>query len=159
MTTTQSPASPADSLALSGTSYPVDEAYTQFVVFLEARPVQLLPVVPGSTMTDLVIAAIDRFPELGPCTGHRILSRPVPGLPPLQLCLWGVLGIDERVLPLSTANSATPFCVIRVRTSSTPTDIAFRVGDAIGLGSSLGSGVMRRRIHVCSKHWHFRCGP
>ena len=141
---------PSSSSAPSVVSHPVDDDHSHFVVFLESRPAQLLPVTAGSTVTDLVIAAIERFPELGPYTGHRVLARPVPGLPPIQVCLWGVLGVGERVLPVSTANSASPFCVIRIRTSLTPTQIALVVGETIGLGGSLGSGVLQRRYHVCA---------
>ena len=100
---------PSSSSTPSVVSHPVDDDHSHFVVFLESRPAQLLPVTVGSTVTDLVIAAIEQFPELGPYTGHRVLARPVPGLPPIQVCLWRVLGVGERVLLVSTANSASPF--------------------------------------------------
>ena len=150
---TQPPLSPASSSAQSQPSlfsYVTASEHTQFAVFLEARPVQLLPVTSGATMTDLVIAAIEQFPELGPYTGHRILSRPVPGLPPLQICLWGTLGVGERVLPVSTANSASPFCVVRIRTSLSPTDILRGRGNWFG---RLPAHRCLAKAHPCLRGW------
>ena len=70
---------------------------SHFTIFVEPATVQLLPLPDGASLAELVYRAFGQFPRLGARCGHRILSRPLPGLPPIQVCIWDNLGADQRV--------------------------------------------------------------
>ena len=71
---------------------------SHFVVFGETQGVHILPIPGGASLADLVHRAFGQFPRLGPRCGHRLLRRPIPGFPNLQVCIWDNLEPDRRVL-------------------------------------------------------------
>ena len=73
-----------------------------FVLFDELLHMRILEMPVGATAHQLVELAYAETAQLPFPRGHRFLHHAVPGLPPVQLCVWGQLDIADIVLPFLT---------------------------------------------------------
>ena len=96
-------------------------------------------------MAELVYRAFDQFPGLGPRCGHRILSRPLPGLPPIQICIWDNLAVDQRVLQI-VLRDAAEILTVRCPTVATPVQLAAAANN-VGL-NALTASLAERTVHL-----------
>ena len=92
---------------------PAAQSEGLFTISVEAHAPFLSFIPPGSSMADLVALAFKLFPALGPRCGHRVLQRPITGLPPIQICIWGTIGANDRVVQLVLDDASTPFALRR----------------------------------------------
>ena len=97
---------------------------SHFVVFAEPHLVFVLPIPSGASLADLVYSAFQQCPNLGPRCGHRILTRPVPGLPPIQVCIWDNLAVDQRVLQFVVGEGRGEIHTIRCQAVANPVHVA-----------------------------------
>ena len=93
---------------------------SHFTIFVEPATVQLLPLPDGASLAELVYRAFGQFPGLSARCGHRILSRPLPGLPPIQVCIWDNLGADQRVLQVVIGDNPAEILTVRCPAVGTP---------------------------------------
>ena len=127
---------------------PFDAAGDTFVVFDEYLHMRILELPPGATAHQLVDIAYANTAQLPLPRGHRFLHHAIPGLPPIQLCVWGQLAVDDIVLPFLTQDARRPVCTTRVVKASTPFEAALEVESACGYGPFLHQGLQRRQIHL-----------
>ena len=119
---------------------------------------------PGATAHHLVAIAYAQTAQLPMPRGHRFLHHAVPGLPPVQLCVWGHLSVGDIVLPFLTQDTRRPICTTRVAKASTAFEAALEVEQACGYGPFLHQGLQRRQIHLSvngrpvapHKRWSFQ---
>ena len=97
---------------------------SHFVAFGEPNIVHVLPIPAGVSMADLVYQAFARFPSLATRCGHRVLSRPVLGLPNIQVCVWDNLAVDQRVLQFIANDAPGVIFTVRCRSVATPFQVA-----------------------------------
>ena len=114
-----------------------------FTIFVEAHSPFLSFIPPGSSMADLVALAFQLFPALGPRCGHRILQRPIAGLPPIQVCIWGTIGFDERVVQLVLDDEEHTVYTVRTSPAHTPVQLA-----EAAAGQALSQRLQQRRAHI-----------
>ena len=114
----------------------------EFAVFAEGCGPCVLPIPGGASMADLVDLAFSEFPAYGPRCGHRLLSRSLPGFPPIQFCIWGTLGIDERVVLVVPPNQ-NEVRTVRALRSCSPVRLLQMAGC-----DELSDEVGARRSHV-----------
>ena len=120
-------------------------AHTHFTVFAEPTHVFVLPLPEGASMAELVYRAFGQFPGLGARCGHRILSRPLPGLPPIQICIWDNLAVDQRVLQIVLHDAAVTLTV-RCPAVATPVQPA-AAANHVGL-NALTASLAERTYHL-----------
>ena len=113
----------------------------EFTIFAEGSVPCVLPIPGGASMADLVELAFREFPAFGPRCGHRSLPRSVPGFPPIQFCIWGTLGIDERVVLVVLPDQGAR--VVRAPRSSSPVQLL-----QLAACDDLSEQVKNRRLHV-----------
>ena len=123
-------------------------AGSTFVLFDEFLHMRVLPLPSGASAHDLVQLAYDQTVQLPFPRSHRFLHHAIPGLPIVQLCIWGGLEIGDIVLPFLTQDAGRPVCTTRVSKASTAFEGALAVEEACGFGSFLHEGVNRRQIHL-----------
>ena len=121
-----------------------DGAGSHFVVFSEPNEVCIMPIPGGAALADLVHRAFIQFPRLGPRCGHRLLRRPIPGYPNLQICIWDQLGVDQRVLQLVVGPEE--IWTIRCPAVSSPRDLAASSGH--DLLRDAASKIQDRNAHL-----------
>ena len=93
-------------------------------------------------MADLVDLAFREFPSYGPRCGHRLVPRSIPGFPPIQFCIWGVLGIDERVV-LVVLPDQGGVLTVRAPKASSPIQLLQQAGR-----EDLSEAISDRRLHI-----------
>ena len=120
----------------------------RFVLFDEFLHMRQLHVPSGAQAHDLVQIAYDQTVQLAYPRGHRFLHHAIPGLPAIQLCIWGGLGIDEVVLPFLTQDAHRPVCTVRVPRESSAFEAALNIEAACGFGPFLHQGLQHRQIHM-----------
>ena len=124
---------------------PFDAAGDTFVEYLHMR---VLPIPRGAAAHHLVEIAYLQTAQLLAPRGHRFLRHAIPGLPPIQLCVWGQLAIGEIVVPFLTQDARRPVCTTRVAKSCSAFEAALEVEQACGYGPFLHQGLNRRQIHL-----------
>ena len=119
-----------------------------FVLFDEYLHMRILPLPPCATAHQVVQMAYDHTAQLPHPRSHRFLHHAIPGLPAVQLCVWGQLSIDDRVLPFLTQDARLPVCTVRVSKEGSAFDAALAVEEACGFGDFLHLGLQSRQIHM-----------
>ena len=127
---------------------PFDAAEGTFVVFDEYLHMRILELPHGAAAHQTVDIAYANTAQLPMPRGHRFLHHAVPGLPAIQLCIWGQLAVGDIVLPFLAQDARRPICTTRVAVASTPFEAALEVESACGYGSFLHQGLQRRQIHL-----------
>ena len=118
------------------------DALHAFTIFAEGASPLVLAIPQGASIVDLIAQAFKLFPEFGPQCGHRVLSRPVTGFPPLQLCIWGSLEPNTRVVVLVTLAGDTARTVC-VPCAATATQLA-----GLAAGTLLQEAISARTLHL-----------
>ena len=119
---------------------------SHFAVFCEPNQVLILPVPEGASLAELVYAAFGCFPHLAPRCGHRVLQRPIPGLPHIQLSIWDNLGPDQKVLQLVLGKDPPDIYTIRCPSVATPTQLAATFPTAAG--ANIAAALADRQQHL-----------
>ena len=109
---------------------------------------RILPLPPGATAHQIVQTAYGQTAQLQHPRGHRFLHHAIPGLPIVQLCIWGGLDINDRVVPFLTQDARRPVCTARVAKEGSAFEAALTVETACGFGPFLHLGLQRRQIHM-----------
>ena len=99
-------------------------ASSHFAVLAEPAHVILLPLPEGASLAELVYRAFGQFPGFDARCGHRILCRPLPGLPPIQVCVWDNLAADQRVLQVVFSDDSAEVFSVRCPAIATPVQLA-----------------------------------
>ena len=107
---------------------------SHFAVLAEPAHVIMLPLPAGASLAELVYRAFGQFPRFDARCGHRILCRPLPGLPPIQVCVWDNLAVDQRVLQVVFSDDSTEVYTVRCPAVATPVQLASAVSHS-GLNS------------------------
>ena len=114
----------------------------EFTVFAVGAAPCVLPIPDGASMADLVDLAFREFPALGPRCGHRLPTRSLPGFPPIQFCIWGTTGIDDRVILIVLPDQGG-VRTVRAPRSSSPVQLLQLAGC-----SDFSEGIQNRQLHV-----------
>ena len=116
-----------------------------YTIFAENTAPSIAPIPIGAFMADLIAHAHARFPTLGARCGHRVLQKPIDGFPPIQICVWGEISVDERIVQVVTDGHDRTVHTVRARNAHTPTQLA-----AVAAGSALSQRIAQRIAHLVS---------
>ena len=119
-----------------------------FVLFDEQFHMRILGLPSGASAHEVLEVAFAHAGLLQTPRGDRFLHHAVPGLPPVQVCVWGALEVGMVVLPFLTQDARRPVCTTRTAAASTPFEAALAVEDACGYGPFLHLGLQRRQLHL-----------
>ena len=119
-----------------------------FALFDEFHHLRLIPLPRGALPRHLVALSFALTPQLDHPREHRFLQHLVPGLPDIQLCVWGGLQPTQVVIPFLTQEPTWPFCTTRVGRQDSAFDAALAVEEHCGFGPLLHEGLQQRQVQV-----------
>ena len=124
----------------------VDEG--RFTLFDEFHHMRLMTMPRDAQPQHLVSLAFAHTPQIGHPRGYRFLRRPVPGLPSIQLCIWGAIAPGQVVVPFVIQEPSWPYCTVRVLGSDSAFDASLALEDHCGFDAILHEGLQRRQFHA-----------